>query len=94
MESERLQRIRQSRWNETTEEAWKKDAKFAARLRLLLDHPDIDEYCMVDAYYYDFSELPDHIADQCYRDMYMIYGTTTNAQMIRIWTRGDAAYWR
>ena len=42
---------------------------------------------MVDAYYYDFSVIPNAIQDklQLWRDAYFIYGITTEGEMISKW---------
>lgn len=87
MDSERLERYKDRRWGDSELETIALDFEFADRIRLLLDHPDIDKYCMVDAYYYDFSVLPSNIANKCFQDMYMIYGITTKGEMISRWVK-------
>lgn len=84
--SERIQRIRSSSCFDTTE-IDKTDAVLANRIAALLNHPQIDEYCMVDAYYYDFSVIPRDIQkknDFC-RDCYLIFGITTEGEMVSKW---------
>lgn len=63
------------------------DQEFCSRIAALLNHPDIDTYCMVDAFYYDNSVIPQEIIDKhnCYRDMYLIYGITTKGEIISKW---------
>jgi hypothetical protein len=79
-ESERLQRYERA-------EDDREDRKFSDRIALLLNHPKIDKYCMVDAYYYDFSVIPYEIqqSNNFYRDMYMIFGITTEGQAVTKW---------
>lgn len=83
-ESERLQRLRQNHYNEDRDVL---DEEIARRILLLLDHPKIDKYCMVDAYYYDFSVIPRDIQDrfQLYRDCYIIFGITTEGEVVSKW---------
>ena len=63
------------------------DSEFCLRIIKFLDHPDIDEFCMVDAYYYDFSEIPNEIIDKYrfFRDMYLVYGITNKGEIISKW---------
>ena len=84
-ETERLQRYKEKRsdleWAEDV------DADLFERIRALLNHPKIDKYCMVDAYYYDFSVIPREIQDKLdlVRDAYLIFGITTEGDMITKW---------
>lgn len=63
------------------------DENLANRIAALLNHPKINQYCMVDAYYYDFSIIPHGIQEklQLWRDAYMIFGITTEGEMITKW---------
>jgi hypothetical protein len=83
-ESERLQRYRREYDKELADED---DTKLAERIAALLNHPGIDKYCMVDAYYYDFSVIPHAIQEklQLWRDTYLIFGITTEGEMITKW---------
>lgn len=78
MDSERLQRHQQNN-------TWMSDEEFCERIRLLLNHPDIKKYCMVDAFYYDFSVLPEKIKDMMGRDAYLCFGITKNAEIVSKW---------
>ena len=81
-ESERLQRIKQNiHWQDDLD---KDDEKFANRIAALLNHPEIDQYCMVDAYYYDYSVIPDVISEKYNRgrDCYLIYGITIHGELV------------
>ena len=75
VESERLQRYREE-YDKI--EADKRDEELSERIMLLLNDPKIDKYCMVDAYYYDFSAIPEAIqaVSYLYRDAYLIFGIT------------------
>lgn len=79
-ESERLQRYIRDKDDEL-------DATFAKRIAELLNHPKIDEYCMVDAFYYDYSGIPEEIQEKYdfYRDMYLIFGITTEGEIVSGW---------
>lgn len=63
------------------------DAKFSMRIAALLNHSKIDEDCMVDAYYYDFSVIPQDIQNRLnlYGDVYLIFGITTEGEIISKW---------
>lgn len=84
--SERLERMRDNKYLEDSEIA-AIDSEFASRILALLNHPQIDKHCMVDAYYYDFSVIPrdKQIELNLCRDCYMIYGITTEGDMITKW---------
>jgi hypothetical protein len=83
-ESERLQRYRRECELEWVDE---NDEILANRILLLLNDPKIDKYCMVDAYYYDFSVIPDKIQEKFnfYRDVYLIYGISEDGEIISKW---------
>lgn len=83
-ESERLQRMNENHYNE---ERHLFDEKLANRILLLLNDPKIDKYCMVDAYYYDFSVIPRGVQEklQLYRDAYLIYGISEDGEFISQW---------
>ena len=83
-ESERLQRYRQEKDSVWADE---NDSNLADRIAKLLNHPQIDKYCMVDASYYDFSVIPYDIQqkNQFWRDMYFLFGITTEGEMITKW---------
>jgi hypothetical protein len=44
---------------------------------------------MVDAYYYDFSEIPREVQEklQLWRDVYLIYGITTEGEIVSKWVQ-------
>jgi hypothetical protein len=84
-ESERLQRYQQYEYDKSAHDKANEDEVFASKIRALLNDPKLDKYCMVDAYYYDFSVLPKNIQGKFYRDMYLIYGITTDGEMITKW---------
>jgi|ERR1700677_3403217 len=83
-ESERLQRYGRECNSEYANEH---DSKLSERIAKLLNHPKIDEYCMVDAYYYDFSVIPRDIQQklQLWRDVYLIFGITTEGEIVSKW---------
>lgn len=82
-QSERLQRAKEHRYLEDKEV----DQKFANRILSLLNHHDIDKYCMVDAYYYDFCVIPDSVQARLnlWSDCYLIFGITKNGEMVSKW---------
>lgn len=87
-ESERLQRVQQNYCcGEDRDSARKKDKELAHRIKALLNHPDILEYSLVDAYYYDYATIPFEILDKegFYRDMYLIYGITEKGELVSKW---------
>ena len=87
-ESERLQRLKERcGYSEDRDSAEEDDEKFSERIALLLNHPQIDRYCHVDAYYYDFSVIPRDIQEKLniWRDAYLIYGITTEGEIISKW---------
>jgi hypothetical protein len=87
-ESERLQRWKENYgWEECGIHSTTKDEEVANRIASLLNHPGINKYCMVDAYYYDFSVIPRIIKEKlnlC-RDTYLIFGITTEGEMVSKW---------
>jgi len=87
-ESERLQRFQERiEYSESYKIADKDDAIISERIFLLLNDPKIDKYCMVDAYYYDFSVIPKDVQEklQLWRDAYLIYGITTEGEIVSKW---------
>lgn len=87
-ESERLERFqRDCGYSEDIEHATEQDNKLSKRIRELLNHPDIGEYNLVDAYYYDYSGIPWEIVDKenFFRDMYFIYGISTKCEIVSKW---------
>ncbi len=87
-ESERLQRWKDNYGSEECViESATKDEKVANRIAALLNHPQIDKYCVVDAYYYDFSVIPRSVQEklQLWCDAYLIFGITTEGEMISKW---------
>lgn len=85
-ESERHERMIDNRYLEDHEKA-SRDEELALRIQSFLNHPQIDEFCMVDAYYYDLCEIPDAVrgAHNIWCDCYMIFGITTEGEMITKW---------
>ncbi len=83
-ESERLQRYRREYDKELADED---DSTLSERIAALLNHPQIDKYCMVDAYYYDFSVIPRGVQQklQIWRDCYLIFGITTEGEIVSKW---------
>lgn len=86
-ESERLQRWKENPCDSEKEWAEEIDIALADRIAKLLNDPKIDKYCMVDAYYYDFSVIPHAIREklQFWRDAYLIFGITNEGEMISKW---------
>lgn len=83
-ESERLQRYRREKQLLLADE---NDECLAYRIAALLNHPKIDEFCMVDAFYYDYSIIPDEIQKKFNfsHDVYIIFGITTDGEIISKW---------
>jgi hypothetical protein len=83
-ESERLERLRQNHYDEDRDII---DEKLAQRILLLLNDSKINKFCMVDAYYYDFSVIPKGVQErlQLWRDAYLIYGITIDGEIISKW---------
>jgi len=65
----------------------KEDENFEKHLINLLNHPKIDDWCLVDAYYYDYCTIPHEVLKKAgiYRDAYLVYGITKNGEMITKW---------
>jgi hypothetical protein len=88
-ESERVQRLKQHRcYNDSGDnDLEKEDEELANRIAYLLNHPQIDKYCMVDAYYYDFSVIPRGVQEklQLWRDAYLLFGITTEGEVVSKW---------
>ena len=92
MRSERLERMKAHSYSDAdayafTIEANEMDRVLSVRIVALLDHPKINDCCMVDAYYYDFSEIPEHVLETLahYRDAYLIFGITTECEIVSKW---------
>ena len=83
-DSERLERYRREYEKDVAD---KIDDELSQRIMELLNDPRIDKYCMVDAYYYDFSVIPREIQQrlQLWRDAYLIFGITTEGKIISKW---------
>jgi len=83
-ESERLERYKRAI---DEEDRQRNDEVLTERIRQFLNDDRIDKYCMVDAYYYDFSVIPEPIREKesCYRDMYLLYGITTEGEIRTKW---------
>jgi hypothetical protein len=84
-ESERLQRWKEKHFD--SEWAEEINIGLSDRIAKLLNHNKIDKYCMVDAYYYDFSVIPREVKKKLnlWRDVYLIFGITTEGEMITKW---------
>lgn len=83
-ESERLQRWR---FNPSVDNQVEDDKKLEQKILNLLNHSDLDEYCLLDAYYYDYSEIPMEIMYKyafC-GDVYLIYGITNKGELVSKW---------
>jgi hypothetical protein len=84
-ESERLNRYQQRSFDDADQIDY--DETFSQRIFDLLNDDRLDQYCMVDAYYYDYSTIPNSILDKfkIYRDAYLLYGITTEGEIISKW---------
>ena len=85
-ESERIERLKDSLYLDS-DEACRRDDTFANRIGALLNHPQINKHCMVDAYYYDFSVIPRDIREklQLWRDCYLLFGITAEGEIVSKW---------
>jgi hypothetical protein len=85
-QSERIERIKDNMYLDFDEINQLDDA-FADRIAALLNHEKIDRYCMVDAYYYDFSTIPRDIQEKLnlWGDCYLTYGITPEGEMVSRW---------
>jgi len=83
MESERLERVKRS--NLHIYERDKDDEILRERIFKLLNDSSLKSYNYVDAYYYDFSALPDKLKGKFYRDMYLLFGINDLAQIVTKW---------
>lgn len=85
-DSERMQRIKRDTYFEEND-SLDNDKELAERILLLLNDDRIDKFCMVDAYYYDYSTIPDEVLEehQIYRDAYLIFGISHKAEFISKW---------
>ncbi len=72
---------------DTRQKADQEDEVYANRIRELLNHPKIDNYCVVDACYYDAGEIPDEVCHKygLYTDQYLIYGISFDGEFISKW---------
>lgn len=86
-DSERLDRFKQRCHCENFYQMQQIDEQLRLKIHSLLNDENIDKFCMVDAHYYDFCEIPQEIVDKYnfYRDMYLIFGITKNGEMISKW---------
>lgn len=89
-ESERLQRVRSSwgfRGQEERAEHETRDEEFADRIAALLNDSLVDKNCMVDAYYYDYSVIPDAVQNvwDFSGDVYLIFGITIHGRIVSKW---------
>jgi hypothetical protein len=93
MDSERLQRFKDrcNDWNDeldrpSSDKACDEDEVLRKRIFDLLNHPKLDKYSLVDAYYYDFSSiqnLPNEILDSVHwRDAYLLFGITDDLKVV------------
>ena len=85
MYSERLERYRRYTFADSEIEKLSRDKELCNRIRQFLNHDDITEDSLVDAYYYNFSYLPDDLKLVFCRDMYLIYGITETGEIISKW---------
>jgi hypothetical protein len=67
----------------------KDDEEFCNRIVHFLNDKRIDKDCFVDAYYYDYSVIPDKIKEKynMSRDHYLIFGITDEGEMISRWVQ-------
>lgn len=84
--SERVQRIREAGCFDESD-IDRTDSLLAKRISALLNHSQINENCMVDAYYYDFSVIPRGIQEKnnLWRDCYLIFGITIEGELVSKW---------
>src|SRR5580692_11260210 len=85
-ESERTERLKGSRYLDEHDRIGE-DEKFAERICAILNDPRVDKYCMVDAYYYDFSVIPRAVKERLDlgRDCYLIFGITNEGDIVSKW---------
>ncbi len=89
-DSERLQRYKETcGFSENSEDAHENDKELSQRILAFLNNPKLDKYCMVDAFYYDFSTIPHEIKEknQFWRDMYLLYGITIEGEIVKKWVQ-------
>lgn len=84
--SERIQRLKENAYLDP-EENYRIDEICANRIASLLNNEKIDEFCMVDAYYYDCSVVPHEVQEKMdlWRDCYLIFGITNEGQVVSKW---------
>ena len=91
--SERLERFKEHclDWNEELDgpsTSYAEDADEILRKRIfdLLNHPKLNRYSLVDAYYYDFSSIQNldkNILDSVnWRDAYLLFGITDDLEIV------------
>lgn len=61
------------------------DNLLCEKILALLDNPQMDNTCFVDAFYYDYCELPQDLQHKYCRDMYLIFGITLQGEIISKW---------
>lgn len=66
-------------------ESYYEDEKFCKKLWSHLGSRDDIFYKDVDALYFDYSGLPEHIKDKAYRDQYLVYGITDQGEFVSKW---------
>ncbi len=83
IESERMQRFKRDSFSfdMSGNEAFKRDQKLEEKIIELLPGNDFD---MVDAFYYDFSVLPECVRNKFHCDMYLLFGIS-NGEMVTKW---------
>jgi hypothetical protein len=84
-ESERLQRHKEYSYRKSQEQKDEDDTDFTKKLCLILNQSCCYELALVDALYYDFSMLPDHLKGTFHTDMYLVYGITYSGDMVSTW---------
>lgn len=87
-ESERVERLKYD-MGLGLKDSIELDEILSNRIIGLLNHTEIDKYCMVDAYYYDFSAIPYEIQKKLdmRTDCYLIYGITHSGEIIYKWIK-------
>src|ERR1700722_247315 len=85
-QSERMHRLKENRYSNPIE-ADEMDEIFSDRIAKLLNNHKIDKFCLVDAYYYDFSVIPTSIQKELnlWSDCYLIFGITIDGEIISKW---------
>lgn len=87
-ETERLQRYKSTcGCSENRKDALRYDEEIASRILAFLNDPRLAKYSMVDAYYYDYSELPRNVEVKSCGDMYLLFGITEEGEVITKWVK-------